>query len=95
MSRPHFYWYGIVKKMVSKYPELRNSAQESLYRTAIEESLEQTKQSLYGAEKADVIERYIKGESLDEVAARTYHSRRTVQRWVSEFITIVGRKVGF
>ena len=40
MSRPKYYWYGIVKKMIMRYPQIKEekSIQTSIFVNAIEKA---------------------------------------------------------
>ena len=46
MSRPKYYWYGIVKKMIMRYPQIKEekSIQTGIFVNAIEKALKETKE---------------------------------------------------
>lgn len=97
MSNPKYYWYGIVKKMVYRYPRLNDSDQDQAYKKAIEEALEQIKAEENGAEKIQAIQLvcFEKRYTLDGAAYKMHYGRNTIQRWITKFINTVGKNAGF
>lgn len=97
MSNPKYYWYGIVKKMVYRYPRLSDSDQDQAYKAAIEAALEQIKAEENGAEKIQAIQLvcFEKRYTLDGAAYKMHYGRNTIQRWITKFINTVGKKAGF
>lgn len=99
MSRPRHYWYGIVKKMVMQYPELKNdgSKQAAEYVEAINKCLEDTRQMDEGENRLKAIDMvYFKKTETKIGAANILHySDRTITRWLNSFVNAVGRQVGF
>lgn len=99
MSRPKYYWYGIVKKMVMKYPQLKveKSLQASIYVVAIEKALEETKETENAKEKLEIIQKVLfdKRKTTAGAALDINYSERTAQRWINSFINLCGKNVGF
>jgi hypothetical protein len=101
MSRSRYknYWYGIVKKMVQRYPDLKNemTMQSAIMSNAIENAIADTKLLPDGERRVKAVEIvYVKGsENIDGAAIKLYASRRTVERWLSSFINLVGKYGGY
>lgn len=99
MSRPKYYWNGIVKKMIMQYPELQNdtSTQAAIYKNAIDTALEETKQLPDGELRIKAIQKvYLdKTMTIEGVAIELNYSFRTMQRWLNSFVNLVGKKAGF
>ena len=99
MSKPRYYWYGIVKKMIMRYPQMKNDAadMELQYIKAIEETLEETKELDQAELRLKAIELILfkKTMTTEGVAQKIFYERRTIDRWLSKFINDVGRKVGY
>lgn len=93
MSRPHYYWYGIVKKMVSMYPALGrySTPQAGLYKSAVEAELE----NVDSEHEYAIREILIRKRTLYAVSCEVGYSESTVKKWISTFITKVGKRVGF
>ncbi len=99
MSRPRYYWNNIVKKMITRYPVLRNesSIQAGLYIWAIESALKETEQLTNGQQRIKAIEDvyFKKTKTCEGVALELNFSNRTVQYWLNDFVNLVGAKAGF
>ena len=97
MSRPRHYWYVIVKKMIEEYPYRERKLQAKLYEEAIEEALEETKKLPNGELRLKVINGVLFNKSLTcgGAAQSVGYEIHTIQKWISSFIHIVGRKVGY
>lgn len=98
MSRPKHYWYGIVQKMVYRYPRLsEDNEQERQYKTAIDAALEQIEAEENGAEKIRAIRMvcFERRYTLDGAAQKLHYSHNTIQRWINRFINQVGKNAGF
>ncbi len=99
MSRPRHYWYGVARKMAYRYKRLKDyqNAQEFIFYTAIEKALEETKSLSYSTERLWAIEKVVFERKLT-VGGAAYQlcfSEYTVQRWVIDFINLVGKNAGF
>jgi len=99
LSRPKFYWHGIVRKMIMRYPELKSedTKQAKAYTTAIEDALAYTLGLDNGNDKIEAISLVLikKTHTVDGAALELNYSPRTVQRWVIAFVKTVGKNVGF
>lgn len=93
------YWYGIVKRMVQIYPEIKeeHTPQAHAFEIAIEEALEETLALPNGDSRIKAINMiYFSGTySLDGAAMILGYSRRTIQRWCSSYIYLVAKKTGY
>ncbi len=98
-SRYRNYWYGCSQTMIRRYPDLENEKgiQPAIWRNAIKNALETTAQTTDGEHKLKVIEmiNFRKTHTIDGAALEVGVSRRTAQRWNSEFVNTVGRYAGF
>ncbi len=99
MSRPKYYWYSMVKKMVMKYPQIKeeNSIQTSIYVMAIEKSLEETGRLQNGEERVKAIRKiyFERKKTYAGVAQEMNYSERTIRNWTSSFINLCGKNAGF
>ena len=99
MSRPRYYWYGNVKKMIMKHDILENdrSLQASILRFAIEEAMDETAKLPHGEERIQAIDDILfKNEKSYESVAREFHyEQRTIQGWITSFVNLVGKKAGY
>lgn len=98
MSRPRHYWYGIVRQYVMRYYKLENYSNifEHLYYCAINRALEKTKELPCAEQRLFAIEQILFKNQLTivGVASRVHYSEYTVQRWITQFINLVGKEVG-
>lgn len=99
MSRPRYYWFGIVKTIIYQYPERINRSTpkgEEAYR-CIRTALAKTENSEDGAERLKLIEMvFFKRTHKVFGAAREIHiSESTAKRWISDFVYIVAREMGY
>lgn len=98
MSRPKYYWNGIVKSMIKQYPYTNSTAtQELVYKAAIDKAIEETRKLPNGEERLQAIQRvyFDKVLTLNGAAMELHYSCRTIQTWLNSFVTLVGRKVGY
>ena len=98
MSKPHNYWYGIVRKMAQRYKQLDcNIEQEQRFKCAIDIALEQIRHRADAAEQLTVIEAVLFDDRLtfQGAAMRVHVSEATAQRWVNVFINQVGVNAGY
>lgn len=92
MSRPHFKYYGEVKKRIKGYRPDRqiNTIMQGIYDTAIARALIVTEGMPDAAVRMKVIDYVlIKGGSIDGASYRYHCSCSTVARWVSNFVNLV------
>lgn len=99
MSRPRFYWYGIVKKMVMRYPGLKAEESEMavLYTAAIEKAIRETESLDNGECRMQAIELVLfkKTHTIDGAAMEVNYSAPSIIKWINKFINEVGRNVGY
>lgn len=99
MGKTKYYWYGNVKKMVFRYPAIKNenSLQAGIFTVAIEKTLKETEKMQNGSERIKAIKLiyFDKTKTIDGVALELNYSRRTVQSWMMSFINSVGRNAGY
>lgn len=93
------YWYGSVLNMIKHYDQVKkeNSERARTYTKAIEEALEETRQQPDGELKVKAIDLlyFRKTNTVQGTALKVYAGERTVKRWASAFVYLVGVKVGF
>lgn len=101
MGKPRYnqYWYGNVVRMIRQYPTFTGSLSdmERLHKQAIDEAMQETEQLPDGAERVRAVRMlyFDKQFTFTGVADRLYISTRTMQRWISEFVYLVGYKAGY
>ena len=85
--------------MVRRYPGIKNEKgiQAGIFWKAIEQALEDTAKLSDGELRLKAIQLiyFDKTDTIDGAALKVHASRRTVQRWCSAFINLVGRYAGF
>lgn len=92
MSRPHFKYYGEVKKRIRGYRPGRqiNTIMQGIYDIAIDRALAETERKQNGEARIKVIKYVlVNGHSFNEAAHRYYYSPETIVRWSSEFVNLV------
>lgn len=99
MSTPRYWWYGSVLRACKKYPAIKNenSFQSDLFTRAIEDALDSIAKGENGEAKVEAMRKlyFSKTHTIDGVALSEHYSRRTVQRWASDFVNLVGENAGF
>lgn len=99
MGRPRYYWYNSVKKIIMQYPRLKDDASKQAvqYVEAIEIAIADTKKLENGNERMTAIDDILfkKTRTIDGVAIKLNYHWRTIQNWITDFIKLVGKKVGF
>lgn len=99
MSRPKYYWYGIVKKMIMRYPQYKesNCKQEKQYAKAIERALEYTGTMELAESRLKAIDLVLfkQTHTAEGAALHLNYERRNIDRWISQFVNRVGKEVGF
>lgn len=100
MSRPKYYWFGFVKKLLWRYPEQLKIDHSTLSYSAIvaiDKALEETERLPNGAERVELIDLlYFKNAyTLEGAALKLHISTRLAQNWNSHFIYRVGWYMGF
>lgn len=95
---PRYYWYGIVWKMVQKYPYGENpTARELQYMRVINDAIIELSEMPDGEARFKAVHEVLirKTKTINGAAQEVNYSRRTVQRWLNAFIDRVGHGVGF
>lgn len=98
MSKPRNYWYSIARQMAQRYKKLDCSIkQEQLYKTAIEQALEEVAKKADATERLEVIRTVIFNANMNcsGAAMRVHVSECTAQRWMNDFINQVGINAGY
>jgi hypothetical protein len=102
MSRPHYYWYEIVKKMCKKYPEIaaktdKMADEEKRYVDAINATLDEFDSHESGKEQVAAVKMVLFDKTHTPIGAgnKLGYSRRVIDGWISLFIKSVGKKVGY
>lgn len=100
MSRPKHYWYGHIKRTISRYPNGLNdgSVQSCIAKGAIEKALDDTYTRYPDGElRVKLIESvcFKKTHTVDGAADMLFISKRTAVRWMHSFIYSVARKMGY
>lgn len=93
------YWRWIPVKMIQAYPAIKkdNSIQAQIFVCAIEKAIKATEEMRDGEARLRAVEMvYIdKSHNIDGAAAELFVSRRTAQRWLSNFCMQVARNAGY
>ncbi len=97
MSRPRNRWYGEIKRRILsgdwEHPE---SFQDYLLMKAIYEAKQETIKLPNGSERMKVITLVLmEGKTYIQAERETFNSERNVQRWVTSFVNLVGKRAGY
>lgn len=98
MSKPKYYWYNHVKKMIRfSYSQEAKSTQELLMLKAIKEAEKDLSSTEDGDLKLNAIKDVIILQKLDFAGAglKYNYCDRTIQQWCNNFINDVGIKAGY
>lgn len=99
MSRPTYYWHGMVKRMIMRYPKLKEekSIQSGIFVKAIEKAIRETEKLNNGDCRLKAVQMvcFDKTMTVDGVAEELHYSWRTVQNWMNDYIKRVGKNAGF
>lgn len=99
MSRPKYWWYSNVKRAIMNADRYKNSEvpEQLHYILAIEKAKGDVAEMEDGAYRLkaidDVLIKHYK--TIDGAAFELHYSRRTIQRWLNDFIYKVGKYKGF
>lgn len=98
-KRYNVYWRWIPVKMIQEYPALkkRKSIQAQIFTWAIEDTIKETEQLADGKFRLQAVDLvYVrKTKTIDGAALEIGASRRTVQRWLNDFVRLVAHKAGY
>ncbi len=99
MGKPKHYWYGIVKRLIMESPshDKEESLQQYIISMAMEKANKETLKLPNGEERLRAVELVLikKNKNVYGAALELYCSSRKVERWISSYINLVGRKAGF
>lgn len=99
MSRPKNWWYGLVKRMISDIPRIReeDTLQARSFTEAYERAVQETLKLEDGDKRIQVIENVLiyKTARIADESKRLYYSKDTIARWISKFVNLCGEKAGY
>lgn len=98
MSRYRYWWYGMVRAIISRYNELDETKEkEKEYKKAIDDAITETLQKDEGSSRVKAVQMvYIENRyTINGMAKEVYWSERKVKKWLSDFVLLVGSKIGF
>lgn len=99
MSRPRYWWYGVVRKSITHARELETdtNVQAIIISNAIKDAKEETKKLPNGDLRIRAVEEILinKTKTYEGVALEVHYDWRTVQNWVNSFVNLVGKKAGY
>ena len=99
MSNPKHWWYSDVKRAVMHSPKFRNKPQPEYkrYIEAIDKALADVEQMQNASERKYAIDEILikQTRTIDGVAYKLNYSRRVVQGWINDYITLVGKYKGY
>lgn len=99
MSRPRYYWYGSIRKMIMSLDLVKKerTLQATIFTRALEDAIEETKKLPNGDLRLKAVEEILikKTKTYEGVALEVNYESRTVQNWVTSFVNLVGKKAGY
>ena len=98
MGRSRNDWYGSVKGFIMRYYHRKRETEIQIrICDNIDNVLRETEQMEHGQDRIKAIRMILleKTHTIDGVAIELHYGRRTVQRWISEFVREVGKRSGF
>lgn len=99
MSRPRYYWYGIVKSLICRYPDGLDisTVKGAEAFICIKKALGETQGIRDGAERLRLIDMvYIRKTHMIYGAADVLHiSESVAKRWIGDFVYLVAAKMGY
>lgn len=98
-NRYRYFWYGMVLTMIKRYPWIKTGTSEKTKGMvrSIEKAIEDTKVLPDGELRIRAIQMiYFDGtHTIDGAAMEIGACRRTIQKWCSEFVVLVGKYDGY
>ena len=98
-QRWRHWWYGSVVNALKHYPGIKSdtSRMAQAHAKAIDAAIKETLEMDDGQLRIKAVDLifFKRTCTVDGAALRVYASVRTVQRWTSAFIDLVGEKVGY
>lgn len=98
MSRPRYYWFGIVKTMIYQYPNNDlDTVKGAEAFICVKRALAETAKLRDGADRLRLIDMvFFKKSHRTYGAADIIHvSESTAKRWVSEFVYLCASMMGY
>lgn len=99
MSRPKYYWYGIVKKMIMNQDAINKNRtlQARLLEQAIEDANDITSRLPNGEARLKAVDAVLirHTKTYEGVAQDLHYDWRTIQNWVTDYVKLVGKKAGY
>ena len=99
MSRPRYYWFGIVKAMIYRYPDglYIDTVKGAEAFICIKKALAETETARDGDERIRLIDMvfFKKTHMVYGAADKIHISESTAKRWISEFVYLVAQKMGY
>lgn len=98
MGRPRFYWYYIVKKMITESPNFKNP---SIKEQEILEAMKSVEMEILelsnGTERMKAVNDILirKTKTYAGVGIELHYDCRTVQNWITDYIFRVGKKANY
>lgn len=100
MSSPRYDWWGYVKAIIRRYPELKGRDVSGIAlreKEAVEAAIAATERMQNGRERLEVVDMVFwkKTHTLSGAALMVPCHYETARHWHSDFIKEVARKFGF
>lgn len=99
MGKPKYYWYGIVKTMIMNAP--KHSPNESEQLAKINEAMVDASDYIRTLPNGDLRMKAVdmilirQTKNYEGAAMELHYEAKTIQKWVSNYIYLVGRKAGY
>ena len=99
MSKPRYDWWGYIKAVIRRYPELKGREVSGIAlreKEAVEAAIAATERMQNGRDRLDVVDMVFwkKTHTLSGAALMVPCSERTARRWHTEFIKEVAKSFG-
>lgn len=98
MGRSRNDWYGSVKGVIMRYYHRKRETEIQIrICDNIDNVLRETEQMEHGQDRIKAVNMILlnKTHTIDGVAIELHYGRRTIQRWISDFVKEVGKRSGF
>ena len=99
MSRPRYYWFGIVKTIIYQYPNKldRGTIKGAEADICIKKALNETSAAKDGEERMRLIDMVFvrKTHKVYGAASEIHISESTAKRWIAEFVYLVAQNMGY
>jgi len=97
MSRPRYYWYGIVRKQIRLNATIDQSEQSDKIRDAMKATEQEFKKLPDGELRLKAVKDILIDNRLtyEGEALEINYSWQTVKGWINSYVNSVGRKAGY